>query len=262
MTEEVKIDLTDPNEPNNAPEVSAIELRAKELGWRPREEFNGEDDNFVDAKEFVHRQPLFEKIEHQSRELRNVKKSLDALKGHYTAVRETEYQRALAQLQATKINAINEADGARVVDVDNQIAEAQRKFQEIKNADIQDSAPPDPAEFISWKAKNAWYEKDESMRMFADTFGERLSRQGMSPAEVLSSVSKKVREEFPHKFVNPNKASAPDVGVSGNTGRASSSERFELTDVERSIMNTLVRDGTMTKEKYIADLKAIKASRG
>lgn len=255
MTEEVKIDDVAPEQ--ETPEVSPIELRARELGWRPKEEFSGEDDNFVDAKEFVQRQPLFEKIEHQSRELKNVKKTLDALKGHYTQVRETEYQRALAALQASKAEAINEADGNRTVAIEAQIKKAEREFQQIKQADEAPVAN-DPQEFVSWKSKNSWYEKDESMRMFADTYGTKLARDGMSPPEVLEAVAKKVKVEFPHKFVNPNKANAPDVGVSGGSGRTSSSERFELSDMERSIMNTLVRDGTMTKDQYIADLKKIR----
>lgn len=245
-----------PNTEQEHSEVSPIEARARELGWRPKEEYQGDEDNFVDAKEFVQRQPLFEKIEHQSRELKNVKKTLDALKGHYTKVQETEYQRALATLEAKKAEAISDADGAKTIQIERQIANAQREFREIQQ---QEQTPAnDPAEFVSWKAKNAWYEKDESMRIFADALGTKLAKDGMTPAEVLDSVAKKVKTEFPHKFVNPNKANAPDVGVSGGNGRSSSSEKFELSDIERSVMNTLVRDGTMTKEQYIADLKKIR----
>lgn len=253
MSEDLKLDNVTPEQEQEAPEVSPIETRARELGWRPKEEFGGDEDNFVEAKEFVNRQPLFEKIEHQSRELKNVKKTLDALKTHYTSVRETEYQRALAALQASKAEAISEADGQRTIAIENQIKKAERDFQQIRQAD--QPVENDPAEFVSWKTKNAWYEKDESMRMFADTYGSKLAKDGLTPPEVLEAVAKKVKVEFPHKFVNPNKANAPDVGVSGAGGRSSSTERFELNDLERSIMNTLVRSGTMTKEQYITDLK-------
>jgi hypothetical protein len=255
MTEEVKIENTPDPEQTNEP--SPVEVRARELGWRPKDEFSGDEDNFVDAKEFVQRQPLFEKIEHQSRELKNVKKTLDALKGHYTQVREVEYQRALAALQASKAEAISEADGQRAVAIDAQIAKATNEFQRIRQVE-ETPTENDPAEFVSWKNKNAWYEKDESMRMLADAYGVKLQREGLSPPEVLEAVTKRVKAEFPHKFVNPNKANAPDVGVSGASSRSSSNERFELSDMERSIMNTLVRDGTMTKEQYITDLKKIR----
>lgn len=255
MSEALKIDNTPNEQEHNEP--SPIESRARELGWRPKEEFGGDEDNFVDAKEFVQRQPLFEKIEHQSRELKNVKKTLDALKGHYTKVQEVEYQRALSALQASKAEAISEADGQRTIQIENQIKKAEREFQQIRE-DAKDPAPSDPSEFVSWKAQNTWYEKDESMRIFADAIGSRLAGEGMTPPEVLAAVAKKVKAEFPHKFVNPNKANAPDVGVSGNGGRSGGTDKFELTELERSVMNTLVRSGTMTKEQYVADLKKLR----
>ena len=64
--------------------------RALELGWRPQEEWTGPEEEFIDAKEFVRRQPLFEKIEAQSREIRAVKQGLDALKTHHAKVKEVE----------------------------------------------------------------------------------------------------------------------------------------------------------------------------
>ena len=35
-----------------------IETRALEMGWRPKEEFDGNEEDFIDAKEFVRRKPL------------------------------------------------------------------------------------------------------------------------------------------------------------------------------------------------------------
>jgi hypothetical protein len=259
MTEEVKVENVDASSDEQI-EVSPIEQRARDMGWRPKEEFLGEEDDFVDAKEFVQRKPLFEKIESQSKQIKNVQKALDALQTHYTSVRETEYKRALEALKDQRKEAISNADGDRYEAVDTQIKQVESQFAEIKKEERQNTQN-DPTEFVSWKAKNDWYEKDETMRVFADAYGVRLAKDGLAPNEVLQAVSKKVRAEFSHKFVNPNKKDAPDVGVSGGPQRASSSERYELSDTERTIMNTLVRSGTMTKEQYIADLKKIKASR-
>jgi hypothetical protein len=253
MTEEVK-QSTPIEEQNNEP--SPIEVRARELGWRPKEEFSGDEENFVDAKEFVQRQPLFEKIEHQSRELKNVKKALDALQGHYSKVQEVEYQRALAILEAKKAEAIDNAEGQKAIQIEKQIKQAEQEFRQIRQ--VEQAPANDPQEFVSWKSKNSWYEKDEDMRLYADAYGMKLAKDGMSPPEVLEAVSKRVKSQFPQKFVNPNKANAPDVGVSGASGRASSNDKFELTEIERNVMNTLVRSGTMTKEQYIADIKKMR----
>lgn len=234
--------------------------RAKEMGWRPKEEFQGDEVDFVDAKEFVQRTPLFEKIESQNKVIKNLTKSFEALKGHHTKVREMEYQRALASLKQERQNAINEADGTRFEVADSKIKEVEQQYQELQTEAAQNTSAPDPAEFVAWQKRNEWYGKDTEMREYADIIGTQLARQGnMSPGEVLQEVTRKVKTTFSHKFVNPNKASAPDVGVSGGrSGNASSAaERFELTDFERQVMNTLVRDKTMTKEQYIAELKAL-----
>jgi hypothetical protein len=259
MTEEIK---TENQEVEKVSEPSPIEVKAREMGWRPKEEFHGDEEDFVDAKEFVHRQPLFEKIESQSRQLKNVQKTLDALKGHYSQVKESEYKRALASLEAQKESAINDADGTKAIQVDRQIRQVEREFEQIKREHAEPhNTGADPQEFVSWKAKNTWYESDETMRMVADSYGQKLAREGMSPGEVLKEVTKKVRAEFGHKFRNPNKDDAPEVNTSSPRGKsAAKADDYALTDEERKIMNTLVRDGTLTKEKYIADLKAIKAS--
>ena len=97
------------------------------------------------------------------------------------------------------------------------------------------------------------------MRAFADEFGNKLAQQGVSPSDVLKQVEQAVRKEFPNKFVNPNKEHAPNVEQpkGGNKPTGKDSDSF-MNEQERKVMNDLVRSGLLTKEKYIADLKAVK----
>ena len=99
--------------PDTTPQVSEIEQRALDMGWRPREEFQGSDDDFIDAKEFVRRKPLFDKIEHSSKEIKELRKAFNALTEHYTKVKETEYNRALSSLKAARREAMTNGDGER-----------------------------------------------------------------------------------------------------------------------------------------------------
>lgn len=234
---------------------SEIELKAMEMGWRPREEFNGTDDDFIDAKEFVRRKPLFDKIEHSSREVKELRKALDALKTHYTTVKESEYNRALATLKAARKDALTNGDGDQFEAIDQEIKRVEQEAVSVKQIDEIQPEPVQHPEFVGWLNRNPWYNSTPYMRQFADQVGLRLKGQ-MPPAEVLKEVEKAVKQEFPTKFKNPNKESAPDVDSSD--GKTSRSGGFELTEQERKIMNTFVRSGVMTKEKYIADLKAAK----
>ena len=103
MTEENKSGEQTPNtEEVKTPELTPIEQKAMEMGWRPKTEFEGEEDDFIDAKEFVRRKPLFDKIETQSRELKNVRKAIEALKEHYGSREKAAVQQAIDALTAAK----------------------------------------------------------------------------------------------------------------------------------------------------------------
>lgn len=254
MTEEVQ------NEPvDNTPQYTEIEQKALDMGWRPKDQFEGSEDDFIDAKEFVRRQPLFDKISQTGRELKEVRKALEAFKTHYTTVKETEYNRALDSLKAARKVALTDGDGDRFEALDEEIKSVEKQAEAIREQQNIPIAPEPPQEFVNWQNANKWYTEVRYMREFADDYGLRLSKQGMAPADVLKAVVVAVKKEFPHKFVNPNKAAAPEVGENkgGSTQKSSSSESA-LTDQERQIMNTLVRGGHITKEKYLADLAEAK----
>ena len=104
-----------------------------------------------------------------------------------------------------------------------------------------------------------WYGTTSYMRKFADEIGAELASKGIAPTEVLKQVEQAVRKEFPTKFVNPNKEHAPNVEQpkGGNKPAGKDSDSF-MNEQERKVMNDLVRSGLLTKEKYIADLKAVK----
>src|SRR5690349_8946842 len=113
-------------------EYTAIEQKAMEMGWRPLEEFEGAEEDFVDAKEYVGRKPLFDKISTQSREVKQLRQAVEALKTHYTAVRETEYNRALAALKAERKTALNEGDGDKFEALTDEIASIEEQAAQIK----------------------------------------------------------------------------------------------------------------------------------
>jgi len=259
MTEETL--PVDGQEPEQAPQPTETEQRAMEMGWRPKSEFDGDEDSFIDAKEFVRRKPLFDKIETQSKEIKNVRKAIDALQQHYTAREAAAVENALAKLRTARQTAISDSDGESFEAIDTEIKRVEKESQRLKA--LEQVQPEQVAqeihpEFAAWTNRNRWYNTDEDMRSWADGKGVKLANEGKTPSEVLQELEKAVKKTFPQKFVNPNKSSAPDV-ENGSRGTSSSkSDGFEMTEQERKIMNTLVSSKTMTKEKYIADLKAIK----
>lgn len=239
-------------------EYSPIEQKALELGWRPKEEFDGDDEAFIDAKEFVRRQPLFDKISSQSREIKEVRKALDAFKQHYTVVQESAYQKALKELKSARAQAVSEGDGEKFDALDAEVKSVEKQVEVLKYAQVAPVSGESHPEFEAWQNQNRWYSTTKYMREYADEYGAELHKKGYSPAEVLKAVSEAVKKEFPHKFVNPNKETA--LPTQGGTKSTRKVDNFEstLSQDEKRVMDTLVRANAITKEKYLADLKKIK----
>jgi hypothetical protein len=263
MTDEVKTPVEGQVEGEAAPaapEYTEIEVRAMEMGWRPKTEFNGNEDDFVDAKEFVGRKPLFDKLDAQGRHLKVVSRALEQLKTHYTMVNEAAYERALADLKTSRREALTNGDGDKFEQLDDQIKlveEQKQQLQAVKqNTNVQENVVH--PEFQSWKSRNQWYDTVPYMRNYADTVGVQFNQQGMTPSEVLKKVEEAVRKEFPNKFHNANKDAAPHVESAVKTGVKSNKAESQLSDIERKMMNDLVRAGVLTKDKYLADLAKIK----
>lgn len=245
----------------NETQVDPVETEARASGWVPKDEFHGDPNKWVDAGEFVRRAPLFQKIDAQGQELKNLRKGLEALKAHHAQVRETEYKRALEELKAAKKQAYIDGEVDEIVEIDEKIDAVkteQTKFKQEQAASVTEPEVVHP-EFAAWNKRNTWYNESKPMRAFADALGLELRATGMSPTEVLRQVEIKIKEEFPNKFRNPNrdKPGAVEAGGKSSPSKGNSGEA-SLTDEERRIMNTFVRTGVMTKEQYIADLKKVK----
>lgn len=253
MADEIK---DTPNTNTEQVQLSPAEEKAREQGWVPQDQWEGDPEQWRPAKEYLDRGELFKKIEDQNRTIKEFKRALDDLKGHHAKTRETEYARALSALKEQKIAALEDGDAAKVIKLDDQIDLVKEEQAQLKNVDQPRQAEIDP-EFTSWVDKNKWYSNDEPMKAYADALGRSLAYKGLSPTQVLKEVEAQVKQEFPNKFRNPNKDKPGAVEGSSNKGRSTESS-VTLSDDERRVMQRFVRIGVMTEKQYMDELKRVK----
>ena len=164
-------------------------------------------------------------------------------------------------MKAQRKEALANGDGDSFELIDDEIKKAESSLAQIEKAreiPLVEEEVVNP-EWNAWQSRNSWYNTAPHMKVFADQVGATLAQRGMAPAEVLKEVEKAVRKEFPQKFTNPNKASAPDVDSGGGKPKTvNKTDDGFMNEQEKKVMNDLVRTGVLTKEKYISDLKAIK----
>lgn len=247
-----------PEGQDEQPQLAPIEIEAMENGWKPEEDFKADPKNegkkWRSAEEFMDRKSLFDRIETGNHEVKQLKKTLQQLSLHHANVEKKAYEKALADLKAERKVAIQENDMARAEELRDEMDDIRDKINEVKPpVEIPTGPPP---ELIEFKTRNSWYQRDDAMTRYADSVGQELFNQGLSPSKVLEGVEKKTREAFPEKFRNPNRESAPEMVPSGK--RAGTTTGFRLSDEEEKIVKNFVATGIMTRDQYVAELKKLR----
>jgi len=273
MSEDTQVVVTDapdvdvaehvdqPENTQSTPQHTEAEEQALEQGWRPKSEWTGDPDKWRSAKEFNERGELFGKIDSMGRDLKDTKRALKMLQEHHSKVKEVEYNKAVTELKALQKRHLEEGNSDGYLEASDILSDlkAEQKAREV----IRENTPqaPDPR-FLQWQDSNKWYTNDAEMRRYADMIGQGYANQnpGTDPVDVLKYVTSEVKSKYKDKFTNPNRnrPNAVDGGVRGGTTTA---KAFEMSDVERQVMNTFLRQGIMEKDEYIAQLKSTRGTK-
>lgn len=160
---------------DDAPDYEAL---AREHGWRPKGEFRGPDEHFVDAKTYYERsQTVLPIIRAEAQALRD---ELDKVKADARSAiqiaekaREREVSDLKAQLEAAKLarkEAIKEADGDTFEAADTQVKELETAISEASKKPPQDEGPKLDPQYVTWleRGENAWFKGDEEAQAMAE----------------------------------------------------------------------------------------------
>ncbi len=237
-----------------AKEYTPIQLKAIEQGWKPKDQYEGDEENFIDAPEFVRRGELFDKISEQSRELKAVKQALHEFKSNQSKARAADLERAQKNLKQSARQAILDGDPERAFAIEDQLEHVRSERERIEREAAQPAVQELNPEFVAWESQNKWYTNNKTMRAVADQLGFELASQGLPPSEVLKRVAQEVRKEFAHKFSNPKAERPSAVAGSSRSGTRQEAD-MELSEIERAVMKKVVASGAMTEAEYKKELK-------
>jgi len=241
-------------------EYSDTELEAMKHGWRPPEEFDEDDENkkFVSADEFLDRQKFFDEINALKKRTRKQDEIINALKDHNQKISERMYDRAMEELKSQRKEAIEDADGDKVEELDK---EMQNLDEEYKSQPEVETTDPFVDYFNDWVQENTWYNENEDLKEYADAIGRRYVRNNPSaePEEVFSEVENKIKKQFPEYFgMEKNKKTTKTVQSSNREAKGKATKKSkkptldDLPEGDKNIAQTLIRTGTITEEEYLS----------
>ena len=236
----------DENKPDTPDAPPSVEDQAREMGWKPSEEYQGDPTKWVSAEIFVARAPLFEKIELESRGRKVLQKEVGELKQvlkdfseHHKKVAENEYKRALSDLKRAKRSALEEGDALLAED----IQERMDNLEEPKLPEVKTAQPVDveaQAKLDAWLAENTWYTTNKKMAAIADGIGRVSAQEGKSAEEVMKTMSKEIRELFPDAFRNKNKENAPALSGSSAAPTGNRGASYHPSEMQQKIARRMV----------------------
>ena len=199
--------------------------RAKMMGDIPKEEFRGDPSKWVPADKYVERadnlMPILKsQLGKYEGEISNLKatvesqrKTTEKLLKMGETVQQRAYEQAKRELTKEQVQAVTDGDVTKWQQLEDQ-KEGLPKPEPVVVEEPQIS----PA-FNSWKSGNEWYLKDDDMTEYANFYGQSL--QSKSPTmpyeELLVKVEEKIKQTFPQRFENPERAK-PSV-VDGSATR-------------------------------------------
>jgi hypothetical protein len=242
-------DITEGAEPV-APDYETV---AKEKGWRPKEEFEGDTEGWVGAEEFIKRQPLFDKIKVQNKKLKELEKTVEALAKHYQTNVTQAKERAILDLKSERREAIELGEVNKVEEID-------QKIEHVKQMDEVVTPPkglaPELEDFL--EQQKSWFNKDEDMTAFATTYNEfYLKKHPGELAKSLEATLKAVRKAYPDKFENSRKTAPPSVdGASQVVKSDVKYSTSRLNQEQKLVYNQLVKvHKQMSHDDYFKSLE-------
>lgn len=174
-----------------------VELRdeASKMGWVDKDQYRGDKKRWVDAKEFIGRKDLYDKIHAQGKANEHLKKKLDAVTKYVKQLTESDYRNKLAEVRAKRDLAMDNDDREAADKANEEIAQLQvaRDDEFLSDEDDNENTTSTPEEQVQanaqaageWIEQNPWFEQDADLKELADDYAEAFS---VNPANAKASV--------------------------------------------------------------------------
>ena len=242
------------DKPDVAPEV---EDKARRMGWTPKDEFRGDPDKWRSAKEFVDRGenmlPIMrDRVQRQETKIAELERTVREFADFNSKADQRAYERAFKDLKTQQIQAVAAGDAEGFMKVDQAIEDLRKEAAEKPKMKAAD--PGEDPEYQDWEARNKWVTTDKEAKAYAESYGEYLRKTGsrLTGADFLDEVTKAVKKEFPAKFSNPRRESAPSVEGGIPRAKGGGKGYADLPGEAKAACDRFVKNsgGKMTREMY------------
>jgi hypothetical protein len=265
------------------PAAQAEEAFARRLGWRPKEEFPGPTDKWVDAKSFVDKtmskESLLrsqlrrqdEKIQTLEKHLERVLGATDEILDRSRGAEQRGFEYARDTLRAKMREAVANADTAAYERHEQELQQLEQMrpkggTKKPDEADGKPGASRQPQQEMDpvtkqWMRENPWVESKKFFNIALGIEQDLLeTRPDLSMRERLDEVTAEVKRRFPEKFGNPARSAPPATARPGPQAARTPVKKTrtvaDLDDNAKAALAKLKRmNPALTDEDYLKSYK-------
>jgi len=238
-----------------APAPKTQEDIARESGWKPADEWEGDTNTpneFISAELFNERGKWIGKHKAQEKRMKDLESTFDDRLANVNKLHNQQLDIQKSELVRKRDDAIDLADRETA----NQIQEDIDKLQPIP--DHVPEVHPDQSALDVWNTANPWIEGTTPKSAYAKSQYGLYSSQGYSVEQTLSAIEADIKREYPEINPGRNNEAIPEGGSPpGKKPSAKNIGWSELSPEELHCYNVMP-GGWESKDQY---LKAVKDSR-
>lgn len=236
-------------------EDTGIEKEARSLGWKSKDELKDDSKEWVDAAEYVRREPIFQKLrdmagrnEILSSKMRRNEDNMGKMARNVNTIEDRMYKKALVDLKSERSAAITDGDAEKAHRVDEEIDKLRDDAVTQSGIDRRQELKVEADRaFNDFQGRNEWFDKDELLTGWAMEESRKIMERspGILPDELFEQVEKGAAK-FLAKKENPRR-SAPSTVEGARTNVKKST--VELTADEKEMSEAFVNFG-LDKDIY------------
>ena len=256
-TEEIKTDI-EPVEDDQVelPELSEMEQKAYDQGWRPQEDFTGPEDHWKTAKEYVKDGEWLAKIKEANQRTERLEKDFNERLENTNKLNEARRKTELTDLKKQQRDAVEMADS-------DQYESAQAKIDALE-AETVVTAPQDNQknpDVAAWEAKNEWINNpnDEKSTVAIGIFNNFANQNKDKTAQdALDHLDARLKQLYPTS--NPRREQ-PNTTENGNKAPQRKGKDITMSDLTQDEKNEYNLYGHTMFKSEKDFLKAVKDAR-
>jgi hypothetical protein len=198
-------------EVTETPKNKPHEEQAMKFGWRPRDEWEGEPDDFIGAKQFLEKGELIGSVRANAKQLEEVRRELHKTAARIQQAEKLGYDKALVELKKQRDEALVLGEVTQADQLDSKMDEIKYAKKAVETAIATPPVmPPLTAEGQAWvgEAAKSWFnratEENKAMSEKAISYDAYLTSTNPSLTDIqrFKQVEAHIKHQYPSRFQN------------------------------------------------------------